>query len=98
MSRSLVAPVIAEPCRADWSVMTGDARARHCAQCDLRVVDLSELPREEAARVLLRRPGDGRLCVRYSHHGDGRLLTRSDPQERLLGLLRGLAGRTDATP
>lgn len=89
-------PEIAEPCRADWDAMSGDSRSRHCARCELRVVDLSELTRHEAQATLLRRPGDGRLCVRYSHHGDGRLLTRSDPQERLLTVLRGLAARPEA--
>lgn len=95
---SLPAPEIAEPCHADWGAMTGDSRARHCARCVLQVIDLSELTRSEAAARLLRRPGDGRLCVRYSHHGDGRLITRSDPQERLIGLLRQLAATRSAAP
>lgn len=90
-------PVIVEPCRADWDAMSGDSRSRHCAHCELRVINLSELTRHEAAAVL-RRPADGRLCVRYSHDGAGRLLTRSDPQERLLTVLRGLVERGEAAP
>lgn len=94
---SIAAPVIETPCHADWDAMSGDSRARHCAHCDLRVIDLSELTRSEAAAAL-RRPADGRLCVRYSHRGDGRVLTRSDPQERLVALLRGLADPGRSTP
>lgn len=96
-SMSLPTPTIATPCHADWHAMSGDSRARHCARCDLRVIDLSELPRPAAAAAL-RRPADGRLCVRYSHHGDGALLTRSDPQERLVALLRGLVDTRSSTP
>jgi hypothetical protein len=82
-------PHIAEPCHEDWDAMTGDLRERHCARCELRVVDLSELRRDAAAELLRR---DGRRCVRFTR-ADGRLVTRSDREARLLGLLRVLAER-----
>ena len=56
---------IPEPCHESWEAMTGDDRRRHCASCDLSVVDLSALTRDEAS-VLLATRGEHR-CVRYEH-------------------------------
>ncbi len=82
---------IAEPCHADWGAMAGDARARHCEECRLQVIDLSELTRAEAEDLLARGGPGGRLCVRYTQDAAGAVVTRQARQERLLGLLQRLA-------
>jgi hypothetical protein len=87
---------IAEPCHEDWDAMAGDARARHCARCDLHVTDLSALTRAEAEAVLSQRTPGGRLCVRYAVDASGALVTRTSERERLVALLRALPGRADA--
>lgn len=85
---------VAEPCREDWDAMTGDARARHCERCQLRVLDLSAMTRAEAEQTLAQETPDGRLCVRYTLDARGAVVTRTSEQERLVALLRGLsAGR-----
>lgn len=84
---------VATPCHEDWHAMTGDARARHCERCELHVRDLSELTRAEAEELLARRTPGGRLCVRYTLDERGAVVTRTSQQERLVGLLRSLAGR-----
>lgn len=82
---------VAEPCHADWGVMSGDARARHCEHCRLQVTDLSELTRAEAEDLLARGGPGGRLCVRYTQDAAGEVVTRTTRQERLIGLLQRLA-------
>jgi hypothetical protein len=68
---------VASPCSASWDEMTGDARVRHCGDCDQRVYDLSGLTRVEAEGLLV--ATRGRLCVRYFRRADGTILTRDCP-------------------
>jgi hypothetical protein len=69
---------IAQPCPADWEAMhlvEGFAyrRVRHCAECNLRVYNLSAMPRTEAEELL--RGSGGRMCVRLYRRHDGTVLT-----------------------
>ena len=64
--------VVASPCNADWNVMTGDDRVRHCHSCNKDVFNLSLMSREEAE--LLMRERTGGLCVRYFQRQDGTIL------------------------
>ena len=73
---------VAAPCKADWAKMTGDDRARHCAQCDKNVFDLSSLTRPEAEALILSK--EGKLCVRFYQRADGTILTADCPD----GLVR----------
>lgn len=84
---------VAEPCHADWDAMDGDDRSRHCAACDLRVTDLTQATRAEAEALLATRSRGGRVCVRYRVDADGRIVTRTGQQERLIAVLRTLARR-----
>ena len=34
---------VAAPCSADWGAMDGDARVRHCGQCEKNVYNLSSM-------------------------------------------------------
>jgi hypothetical protein len=63
---------IASPCNADWELMTGDDRVRHCHSCNKDVFNLSLMSREEAE--LLMRERTGGLCVRYFQRQDGTIL------------------------
>jgi hypothetical protein len=84
---------IAEPCHADWDAMDGDERSRHCGACDLQVTDLTRLTTAEAEALLATRSRGGRVCVRYRVDADGRVVTRTSQQERLLAVLHTLAAR-----
>jgi hypothetical protein len=63
---------IANPCRADWTEMTGDDRVRTCAACAKPVFNLSELTRDEAERLITDKRGD--FCGRFYQRKDGTIL------------------------
>src|SRR4051812_3832533 len=96
---------IPSPCTQDWDAMAGDAVRRHCAVCDKQVIDLSALPRKQAARVLKVGAARG-LCVRYAHDEAGQVQFREPPlippallvQGRRLALSAGLAALTSCNP
>lgn len=54
--------------------MTGDDRARHCAECDLMVYDLSRMTTDEAAALF--QQSTGRVCARFFRRADGTVVTR----------------------
>ena len=64
---------VASPCDSSWGAMEGDARRRHCAQCDRPVYDFSRLTPREIAGVL--EANRGSLCARLTRDGAGRLVT-----------------------
>jgi hypothetical protein len=78
--------------------MTGDDRARFCAQCQKPVYDLSNMTADEA--VALIRSREGKLCARFYRRIDGTILTADCPVgarqawlsfRRLLGVAAALA-------
>lgn len=71
---------VASPCKANWDLMKGDDRVRHCGQCDHNVFNLSALSTQEAEALLLER--EGRLCVRYFQRSDGTVMTADCPVGR----------------
>jgi hypothetical protein len=68
---------IAAPCVANWNEMTGDARVRFCARCELRVYNLSAMTKREAERLVVNK--EDRLCVRFYRRADGTILTQNCP-------------------
>jgi hypothetical protein len=68
---------IASPCEASWDAMTGDDRARHCAQCDKKVYNLAALTREEAM-ALFGNP-EALPCLRLWKRADGTVMTADCP-------------------
>ena len=68
---------VAAPCTAEWRFMLGNDRVRFCGQCSQYVYNLSEMTREQAEDLILRR--DGRLCVRFYRRGDGTIITNNCP-------------------
>jgi len=68
---------VAAPCPARWADMTGDDRARFCAQCQKHVYHLSEMTAEDAADLI--RKKEGKLCVRFYERADGTVLTVDCP-------------------
>jgi hypothetical protein len=77
---------IASPCHADWNAMSGDARVRHCAECNLDVYNFSEMSEREIDRLVEER--QGRLCARFYQRPDGTMLTKNCPTAFRAGLLR----------
>jgi hypothetical protein len=69
---------IASPCSAQWEQMTGDKRARHCAECNLDVYNFSEMTSAEIEALTAARAGE-RLCGRLYQRADGTILTRDCP-------------------
>jgi hypothetical protein len=69
---------VASPCHARWEDMTGDERIRHCAECNLKVHNISALSRDDAEALLRASAGD-RLCIRLFRRTDGTILTQDCP-------------------
>ncbi len=82
---------ITSPCPESWEAMTGDDRARVCARCQLAVVDLAELRRADAERLIAEREPDRRLCVRAHHDREGNVATREAAHESFLSALQVIA-------
>jgi hypothetical protein len=77
-SANLLANVrVASPCSARWADMTGNDRARFCAQCQKHVYNLSEMTAESAANLI--REKESSLCVRFYKRADGTVLTADCP-------------------
>ncbi|XXY46220.1 hypothetical protein WME91_40090 [Sorangium sp. So ce269] len=68
---------MASPCNASWDEMAGDDRVRFCQRCEKNVYNLSEMPRDEAERLVRAAAGD--LCVRLYQRADGTVLTADCP-------------------
>ena len=68
---------VAAPCATDWERMTGSARVRFCATCNLNVYNLSAMTRADAERLVM--STEGRLCVRFYRRADGTILTQNCP-------------------
>lgn len=69
---------VAKPCPANWDEMKGNDQVRHCSLCRLNVYNLSDMSREEAARLV--QNTEGRLCVRFYRRDDGTVLTKDCPK------------------
>jgi hypothetical protein len=64
---------IPEPCPADWDAMFGKGPVRFCQHCRKNVYNLSEMPRDDAERLVCESAGD--LCVRFYRLHSGEVLT-----------------------
>src|SRR5436190_1632646 len=69
---------IASPCHARWEDMTGDERIRHCAECNLKVHNISALAPDDAEALLRATVGE-RLCIRLYRRADGTIITQDCP-------------------
>jgi hypothetical protein len=67
--------LIAKPCTADWSAMTGDDQRRLCAQCNKHVHNLSAFAPRALRRFVEER--DGTECIAYVLRDDGMMITAS---------------------
>ncbi len=72
---------IASPCEQRWVDMEGDEKVRHCAQCNEKVYNLSQMTAAEAEATLDRPAGESRLCLRLYRRKDGTVLTQDCPAE-----------------
>jgi len=68
---------VASPCHAPWHEMQGNDRVRFCGECKLNVYNLSDMARDDAARLV--ESHEGRLCVRFFQRLDGTIITRDCP-------------------
>ncbi len=68
---------LAYTCPVDWNSMSGDEAKRYCAQCKLHVVNVSDMERCEAEK-LIRDQADERLCINYVVDENQQPLFRSD--------------------
>ncbi len=81
---------IAEPCSATWEAMQGDARMRHCAECDRDVHNTAALTPRQIEELL---SGAGALpCLRVAHFADGSMLVAEEARSLpRFGTLAGAA-------
>ncbi len=80
---------IDKPCTLAWDSMRGDARRRHCADCNKDVHNLSAMTEAQARRLLRSTPGE--LCLRYVTDGVGRPITRDRSWRTLAGRVAAAA-------
>src|SRR5205823_8797543 len=65
---------IRNPCPASWEQMAGDTKRRFCTHCNKFVHNLTEMPSDEAERLVCSNAGD--LCVRFARDPEtNRILT-----------------------
>ena len=69
---------IASPCPSDWNKMVGDARVRHCSECNLNVYNLSAMTERQARQFLGGNSGK-RVCLRLYRRADGTIITQDCP-------------------
>jgi hypothetical protein len=87
---------IASPCSVPWASMSGDAKVRHCGQCQHNVYNVVEMKRGEAEALIREREGD-RVCLRLHQRRDGTVITKDCPiglaaaRKRLAWLVLGTA-------
>jgi hypothetical protein len=62
--RALDVIEIRNPCPAAWEQMSGDVKRRFCTHCNKFVHNLSEMPTDEAEKLVCSGAGD--LCVRFA--------------------------------
>jgi hypothetical protein len=97
MTNELLANIrVASPCSARWADMSGDERARFCAQCQKHVYNLSNLTTPQA--VALIQSKEGKLCARFYRRADGTILTADCPigDGRAWSRLKGFAAAAAA--
>lgn len=70
-------PQLQNPCRIGWDEMAGEARKRHCAQCDKDVYRFSHMSLEEI-HALLNQTGPT-LCALIEKRPDGTIVTTDPP-------------------
>lgn len=68
---------VASPCFADWNLMKGDDRVRHCPECELHVYNFSAMKKSEVDELVRNR--QGRLCGRLYQRTDGTVITKDCP-------------------
>jgi hypothetical protein len=69
---------IASPCTANWNLMNGDDRIRHCTECHLSVHNFSRMSDSEIDDLL--DAHEGRICARFYQRADGTMLTQNCPE------------------
>lgn len=70
---------IATPCTANWDEMVGDDKVRHCAQCQLNVLNAAAMTDEEVLEAMVRVTQGQRVCMRMYRRADGTFLTKDCP-------------------
>ncbi len=68
---------VASPCSANWDEMYGNAKQRHCGECEMNVYNLSEMTKQEAENLIINT--EGRLCARFYKRADGTVITKDCP-------------------
>ena len=70
--------VIKNSCQVPWADMQGDARQRHCVECERTVFDFAQMTRREIeARIAASR---GHLCARITRDRDEVIVTAEPPR------------------
>jgi hypothetical protein len=89
---------VASPCHVPWDGMQGDARVRHCGDCDKHVFNLSAMPEAEASALVADKE-DGEICIRFYRRTDGTVMTsdcgareQAAVRDTSWGKLPGMAG------
>src|SRR5262249_52164143 len=73
---------VVSPCKANWESMAGTDQARHCAECNRQVYDLSKMTRRQAEHLII--ITQGRFCARITRGPNGDVVTQEEPGLHLI--------------
>lgn len=89
------------PCHEQWSSLTPNGDGRFCQKCDKTVVDMTQLTRRQAEKLVL--AAGGNLCGRLRVAPNGAPVFRPEPPQKAgllsaatMGLLAACGSTTDA--
>ena len=81
-----------EPCHEDWNAMTPTARGRHCAACNITVIDISSMTpsaaRQTVHEIETRMKAGEHVCCKAPRDQQGRIRL---PEPRRYVLSNGIA-------
>lgn len=69
-------------CDEDWDAMPGNAKRRHCSECDRHLLNLSEFTERQAHSLATQMAEKGEFCAVFDLDGD-RILFQPEPPSRI---------------
>ena len=75
MKYTLENVTVPNPCPISWEQMTGNDEIRHCATCQHKVYNISEMPKRRALKVL--NQPENTVCISYYRDDRNRVVTQN---------------------
>ena len=75
MKYTLENVTVPNPCPMSWEQMTGNDEIRHCASCQHKVYNISEMPKRRALKVL--NQPENTVCISYYRDDQNQIVTQN---------------------